>query len=73
MENPSTLERVASMSDVASVNSDESLGPSHGHTHSHAIITPGSSISNVGGKHMSKSPSIEVKSLSNSNIVTSTK
>jgi hypothetical protein len=56
MDGGSNLERAPSMSDVdvASVNSDESIGPSN------PIMTPGSSSSQV-GKQMSKSPSIEVR------------
>lgn len=52
MDDHSNLERAPSMSDVASVNSDESIGPSN------PIMTPGLSA-NL-GKHLSKSPSLEV-------------
>ena len=52
MDDHSNLERVPSMSDVASVNSDESIGPTN------PITTPG--LSTNLGKHLSKSPSLEV-------------
>ncbi|KAL8613160.1 hypothetical protein ACOMHN_042969 [Nucella lapillus] len=54
MDDHSNLERAPSMSDVASVNSDESIGPSH------PIMTPAFS-SSILGKQLSKSPSIEVR------------
>ncbi|XP_076473114.1 GATOR1 complex protein NPRL3-like [Babylonia areolata] len=53
----SNLEQATSMSDVASVNSDESIGPSH------PIMNPAfSSSSSLLGKQLSKSPSLEVQS-----------
>ncbi|XP_025092889.1 GATOR complex protein NPRL3-like [Pomacea canaliculata] len=58
MDDHTNLERAPSMSDVASINSDESAS---GLPVPSAMILPGL-LSSMTGKHLSKSPSLEVSS-----------